>query len=122
MVNSIYELRDMIGEISYRCYIASWYVGIEFELWDLIEKYPDLPDEIELGISSVSKEEIKKLKELAEETNGFWTWEVKAFPEKAGTKLEDGYYVPDVWAFVPMYFWKEMIKIKRGGERNGKNS
>ena len=120
MTNEIYKMKNIISEISERCFCAGWLMDIEFYLWDLIEKYPDIPEEIEFGQGTILKNEIKQLKDLAIECDGFWTW-MKKSSEYERTRLPDGrYYISDACVFVPMIFWKDIIKVKKLKEGGNK--
>ena len=107
-MTNIYELYEMISDISERCYFAGWMGDIEFILWNAIENGCKSFD---YGGSEVKSEELKKLKELAEKVNGWWTWAeiLKRYKDQS---LGDGtFYTNDFCVFVSLYDWKNIFKI-----------
>lgn len=66
------ELYDLMSEISEDCYCAGWMSGNEFRLWDAIT---DPNDDRKYGMWQIEEEQVTRLRELSELTNGWWVWE-----------------------------------------------
>jgi len=84
--------------ISQECYSATWMDGIEYELWDLVQKYDTRKDwKFEYGQCVVGGALLKILKALSSEIDGWIVWDDK--------KVHSTYIKLSEW--IPLYKkWK----------------
>lgn len=69
MTDEQFELQDLMTDISQRCWCAGWMLGIEHDLWDLLETNGG-----DLGMGYVSLEEADKLRALSKKLGGWVAW------------------------------------------------
>lgn len=66
------ELYELMSDISEDCYCAGWMHGNEFRLWQAIT---DPKDDRRYGQSDIEEWQVNRLRELSEQTGGWWVWE-----------------------------------------------
>jgi hypothetical protein len=82
------ELRDLMSEISERCYCAGWLIGTETALWRVIRG-----GNPEWGMGGISPDEVVAMKRLSQACDG-WIY----FDNTNGQ------------TFIPLGEWEEMVK------------
>ena len=63
------ELAEYMSEISEDAYCAGWIAELEFDLWRIINSYPQ-----NFGLLFISSSTIEELKSLSEKCNGWIYW------------------------------------------------
>lgn len=86
------QLRDLMGDISERCYCAGWMEGTEYRLWRFVV---DPADDGEWGLTTIEPERREQLKELAE-TVGGWIIYREDNPRRRG-KGGNAFVLMDDW-------------------------
>jgi hypothetical protein len=84
-------LADYMSDISEESHCAGWLNGLEYALWQAVENGP-----MDYGRSQITEADIKKLKELSKNCNGWIFW-----CELAGA------------VFVGIDEWRRMLEYKR---------
>ena len=69
MMNEIIELKQLMEDISERCYCAEWAHNIEYEVWCFIQMGCK---DTKCGMNVISGWELTRIKELAEKVGGWW--------------------------------------------------
>lgn len=69
--NPIWELKELMEEISQRCYSAGWLDTLSTDLWFMIQDGAKTRD---YGYDEVQDWEIVKLKNLSSKAGGWWNW------------------------------------------------
>lgn len=66
----IEQLMNLMSEISERCWNAGWLMHTEFVLWKAVQEGP-----IHWGHGTITAEDIARLKQLADLTDGWIVWD-----------------------------------------------
>jgi len=76
--NYIAFLEICFWAVSDECFWAIWLNEIEYDLWDLIQKYNDREDyKFDYGSCVIGGVLVKVLKHISEEIDGWITWDDK---------------------------------------------
>jgi len=98
--NKIYELLDMMSDLSEKCYCAGWLDETEYILWQAIMNGCK---KLDWGQDVIEEWELVKLKNLAEAVEGWWIF----------TKKGDNYFGQ---AFLKMTDWLDLFEKWQKGE------
>lgn len=67
---SALKLRALMCRISEDLYCASWMMGLEYALWDMVLSNKRR----EYGTGEVTEDEVNQLKQFSKECDGWWIW------------------------------------------------
>lgn len=90
------RLREMMGDLSEECWCASWLMGCEHALWEMVEEEPG--KDHRWGMGTVLAAEVDDLRRMSAEAGGWWRWD-----EAAGGLV-----------FVPMAEWTTPRRAEAG--------
>ncbi len=62
-------LHERISAVSERYWRAGWLIDLERSLWAMLEGGPR-----KFGLGEVTEDEVRELRELAQEADGGWRW------------------------------------------------
>ena len=68
---AVYELLNLMGDLSEEYYAAGWLIGLEQDLWKLAFEDPHSG----FGFGNITHEERGKLIELSHRCQGWWVWD-----------------------------------------------
>lgn len=67
--DAAWRIQSLIRQISEDYYAAGWCVGIEYQIWEILEGASRL-----LGLGELTDDDVEQLRVLSERAGGWWTW------------------------------------------------